>query len=140
MYNPRPQTGALETTIDEDGFSFYFAIKQYYADQKLIFPKEIIDLNVLDRLAFLKDNVEIKDYPQHLSRNDENDLLQMNPEKRLYFPKIRHPASRKSVGKKRFFYFIPTTGSKDNDIYCYLGEKQAFFVPEVVVKKREAGN
>jgi hypothetical protein len=131
LYNPKPQTGALETTIYEKGFNFYFAIKRYYTNKNLILPDaEIIDLKVLDRLTFMR--AVIKDYPYSLSCNHESLLLQMKPEKIFFFPKIRHPASRKNIDKKRIFYFIQAPEIKQTDIYYFSGKNYEFFIPETI--------
>jgi hypothetical protein len=136
IYNPQPSRRALETTWTETGFEFYFTLKQIYFGKDIYLPDfDIIDVTVLKRLS-LMDTIKVKKYEYLLDSVSEETLLNQ-PQKRIfYFPKIRHPASQKPVGKKMKFTLV--TGSPDSKaVYFYQGKTNAYFIPDNLIGKAE---
>ena len=139
---PKVHSSALRSIIGEDGFGFYFALKDNYAGKLIVVPdNKTIDLVLVDRLTFIRPRIE--SYRMQLSPAEELKLqksMQLSPaeERKLqksgraksytYRPWIRHPASV-STGRDESFIFI-RDGGRSHRVFLMKGVLGVYFVPE----------
>jgi len=141
-YIPKSHRSALRSTINENGFKFYFALKDEYAGKVIVVPDDkTIDLAVMDRLTFVRP--QIKPYRMELSPAQEiklQKMMQLSPaeakklqksgraQSYLYMTRVRHPASV-PTGREQSFFFI-READRSHQVFLMRGVLGLYFVPE----------
>ena len=134
LYLPKTHSSALRSTIDEKGFAFYFALKDYYAGKTIVVPDaSTIDLAVTDRLTFMRP--QIRHYDARLNAEEEAMLLRLlivalvKPYSiAKYVAHVRHHASV-PTGRDELVVLINAT-QRSREVILMRGARDLYFVPE----------